>query len=642
MKTFEKLALGLALIVASALVVLSVLHAESPSPSRHARGIQSSLIEENPELYTIPIAISETQLTIVQCNKAIKEVGECNDQKHINVPLNGAGTTADVSFIIRESRCTLSWLSEGLYLFQEESIQVIEVSLEFLKALLKESEKTRQGKKFLELVFATFVSLFTDKKLIFEFAPMPFSVAAELLQGLPEVPLVFVYQDTTTSLFELADDDNCGDYLSTPFCNEDDLKSCVLELKGIRQIPLQFKRENAIIVGSANVKTNFFVEVVNMLIAKELPQNERLRKLILKKKKKMENLKIIATDRMGSKLVHSDLAPYIEELKDQEHDIRTFAFEAIPRHENTISEYIPYPKLQNLTFFLNRWPPDDPNVPDVPGIEKGTLEKLDFQNPKEKRRATVLRLHEVPFLLYNVPEINRVHKLWTDAYLSSRIGTQDVRVMVSNSNHFPYYNGRLARRNKHYKPPWTIKKMPFAAFLKMRNELENLPVKGQHVYYKVDTSRGHNSWIEQDIPIFSKKENFFVPHTDGHEGVHCRLGTRGVISEPHFDGGRNFITMIQGAKRYILLPPEECLNMYMYREPHPEARHAKFDWSEFNISDWPDMKKAKAIEVIIRAGEVLYLPSYWNHYIASTGKSLQCNVRSGLANRGEDEIDQCT
>jgi hypothetical protein len=31
-----------------------------------------------------------------------------------------------------------------------------------------------------------------------------------------------------------------------------------------------------------------------------------------------------------------------------------------------------------------------------------------------------------------------------------------------------------------------------------------------------------------------------------------------IIAESHFDGGRNFVAMVQGRKRYILNPPSEC------------------------------------------------------------------------------------
>ena len=41
-------------------------------------------------------------------------------------------------------------------------------------------------------------------------------------------------------------------------------------------------------------------------------------------------------------------------------------------------------------------------------------------------------------------------------------------------------------------------------------------------------------------------------------------------------------------------------------------------------------KTALAVETVLKAGEVLYIPSHWFHYITSVQKSAQCNVRSGV------------
>ena len=35
-------------------------------------------------------------------------------------------------------------------------------------------------------------------------------------------------------------------------------------------------------------------------------------------------------------------------------------------------------------------------------------------------------------------------------------------------------------------------------------------------------------------------------------------------------------------------------------------------------------------EVVLHAGEMLYLPTYWNHNIVSLGLNMQCNTRSGV------------
>lgn len=36
---------------------------------------------------------------------------------------------------------------------------------------------------------------------------------------------------------------------------------------------------------------------------------------------------------------------------------------------------------------------------------------------------------------------------------------------------------------------------------------------------------------------------------------------------------------------------------------------------------------------MLEAGELLYIPSFWYHYIVSEGFNVQCNARSGLSLR---------
>ena len=45
-----------------------------------------------------------------------------------------------------------------------------------------------------------------------------------------------------------------------------------------------------------------------------------------------------------------------------------------------------------------------------------------------------------------------------------------------------------------------------------------------------------------------------------------------------------------------------------------------------------------SIETVLKAGEVLYIPSHWFHYITSLQKSAQCNVRSGRQREGSPEF----
>lgn len=65
----------------------------------------------------------------------------------------------------------------------------------------------------------------------------------------------------------------------------------------------------------------------------------------------------------------------------------------------------------------------------------------------------------------------------------------------------------------------------------------------------------------------------------------------------------------------------------------------KEEWDGTTMSqverEWMEIaSNSMAIETVLKAGEVLYIPSHWFHYIVSLQKSAQCNVRSGIHDKG--------
>jgi len=121
--------------------------------------------------------------------------------------------------------------------------------------------------------------------------------------------------------------------------------------------------------------------------------------------------------------------------------------------------------------------------------------------------------------------------------------------------------------------------------------------------------------------------------------------------------------MITGAKRYILSPPRECSKLGIFTsKKSPIYRHSLLNFA--HIAHLEDEKKvqgmsederhwlerageAQSVETVLKAGEVLYIPSHWFHYIISLQKSAQCNVRSGIDEEGHPvfgnrvSVEQC-
>ena len=74
---------------------------------------------------------------------------------------------------------------------------------------------------------------------------------------------------------------------------------------------------------------------------------------------------------------------------------------------------------------------------------------------------------------------------------------------------------------------------------------------------------------------------------------------------------------------------------------NPEMPELEREWLQRS-------SEALAVETVLKAGEVLYIPSHWFHYITSLQKSAQCNVRSGIDLEGDpyfggkiDVVERC-
>jgi len=246
-------------------------------------------------------------------------------------------------------------------------------------------------------------------------------------------------------------------------------------------------------------------------------------------------------------------------------------------------------------------------------------------------------------MLTNVADVDAVVKLWSsDAYLKEAFADRPQHLLRSQSNHFMYWAKKLAKRkdNEGYKPPTNPETVTFEEFLAARDSAEHQPVESEHIYLQLNSDKRHE-FIARDLPFFAPKPSWWMVDYHANKGINCRFGARGIIAETHYDGGRNFVAMLRGSKRYVLSPPKDCPNLYLWPKGHPEGRHSKADWSQLDLEKYPLMGDAVGTQVVVRAGEVLYIPSFWFHYIVSQDGSIQCNTRSGTSLRGKKHIQDC-
>jgi hypothetical protein len=304
-------------------------------------------------------------------------------------------------------------------------------------------------------------------------------------------------------------------------------------------------------------------------------------------------------------------------------------------------------QFSSLLGIINKWNPDNVTIP-IDFID--LLPLFNFSNLNERKIAKKYRDAEIPFKIYNIPLLNIARKKWDTTYIRKQFTSHQVKIERNkNDNHFLFWKTEGRPVNISYKPPTEFIDMPFNSFLDYVIDVDNSNQNNisEYLYFYNDYQRSDRkkTFMARDLSFLCpNRKNFFVTNLYANQGVECRFGMRGIIAEAHYDTGRNMVAMVRGNKRYILTPPEACEKLGIIKDiENPSYRQSGVDWSNLKETEAKDFDKIPAIDTVVREGEVLYIPSFWFHYIVSLSYSIQCNSRNGTPPKGEgkEEIDKC-
>jgi len=308
-----------------------------------------------------------------------------------------------------------------------------------------------------------------------------------------------------------------------------------------------------------------------------------------------------------------------------------------------------YPLAWNVADVLDNWAPDDP-TPRL-HIYQG-LCVFDFETERDK--AMNYRAAEVPFVVRDDPQVLKTTERWNQpGYMDKLLGERKHRTEYSPNNHFMYW-ANADKFPAGWKPPTKMIKMKYQDWLSHANftDLSKIGPDMEHWYFRLvgcgklqqgKCDKAPSEYLFDELPFFQPRRanNLYMVKPKKQAGIHCRFGMNGVIAENHFDGSRNMVALLGGERRYILAHPKQCNNLALYKKGHPSSRHSAVDWSNPNWNKFPQFRDAEVNEVVLQAGDVLYLPTYWFHHIISLDLNFQCNTRSGIDKKYEDEIDEC-
>ena len=77
-----------------------------------------------------------------------------------------------------------------------------------------------------------------------------------------------------------------------------------------------------------------------------------------------------------------------------------------------------YPVYASLLETVSRWNPDDPEPPTT---FKETIQRFNYSDELERSYAEKFRNAELPFKIYDIPNVLEVTRKWNDEYLKQKM-----------------------------------------------------------------------------------------------------------------------------------------------------------------------------------------------------------------------------
>ncbi|XP_070509952.1 bifunctional peptidase and arginyl-hydroxylase JMJD5 [Chironomus tepperi] len=98
------------------------------------------------------------------------------------------------------------------------------------------------------------------------------------------------------------------------------------------------------------------------------------------------------------------------------------------------------------------------------------------------------------------------------------------------------------------------------------------------------------------------------------------IGPKNTISTMHTDDKHNFLCQVVGEKLIILASPKESENLYPYEGLLNNT--TQVDVENLDFAKFPNVKNVKFQRIVLKAGQMLYIPKLHWHYVRSLTPSI--------------------
>jgi hypothetical protein len=191
---------------------------------------------------------------------------------------------------------------------------------------------------------------------------------------------------------------------------------------------------------------------------------------------------------------------------------------------------------------------------------------------------------------------------WTDDELKRRFGDRVVSVQA----------------NRNSDPNFELNSEKLRGEMKFGEFVDITQTAGEtNNYYITANNSGKNKEalkeLWDDIVLFPE----YLRDDDPSNRGFFWFGPKGTITPLHHDLTNNFMAQVRGRKLVRLIAPYELPNLYNTRHCYSAVDLDKIDFDKF-----PLFKNVTIIDVVIGAGDLLFLPIGWWHYVRGLDVSI--------------------
>jgi len=289
------------------------------------------------------------------------------------------------------------------------------------------------------------------------------------------------------------------------------------------------------------------------------------------------------------------------------------------------------------------------------GTHYETMDKL----PSGLEFSKIVRIGRP--VLFKASPVPNATEYWSNEYLIARSANRPISVAFTP-------NGRADAVTKgvdgleYFAEPHT-EQITMANFLSKlspdcrshgkHSEICYLQSQNGNVYSSDGSQESEFETFKSDIPEDLSWCSEALESTP--DAVNLWIGDARSITSIHSDPYENIYTVVRGSKTFTLLPPTEgwCLA----ERPYPHAQYRRtgpssplilvpsqesvpIRWSSVTDPTLPGALSTEAhpIEITVGAGESLYLPAGWWHYVRQSGITIAVNYWYDLESRGSSWV----